>query len=101
VPYLVDWDFASRQTGRRRFYRHLKKIVSGENMSLIRYHAGSVIVTSSRAIAEKIHNEARDCNAKRTEVYALGNFKQLKIPPPRRAMTAQELVASLRQSSLV
>jgi len=79
MPWLVDWDIPLEpHSNRRRFYRRLKKALDELNGDKILYSSMSVVVTSSRKLAEAIYAEAEAHNARNASVYHIRGLKPIR-----------------------
>ena len=77
--WLVDYDLPKKPAYNRvKFHRYLKKVLEKLNGEHIKYSSMSVVITTSRELAEEIHELAKKFNATRTGVYEInGNWKEI------------------------
>ena len=83
MPWLVDWDIPTADdANRRHFYRRLKKALDELNGDKILYSSMSVVVTSSRKLADRIYAEAEAHKARKASVYHIRGLKPIKQVSP-------------------
>jgi len=86
MPWLVDWDIPLEpHSNRRHFYRALKKALDELNGDKILYSSMSVVVTSSKKLANRIYAEAEAHRARKASVYHIRGLKPIKQVSPETA----------------